>query len=89
MDGCFVLLSYIGPALGRTIVQSSNLVHLESDVGAIEWVWFCICMSACLSLRECRESCTFMKLQCILIILHILYIFMLYYVVWGQFALVF
>ena len=31
-------------------------------------------MSVCLSLREQRESCTFMKLQCILIMLHILYI---------------
>ena len=31
-------------------------------------------MSVHLSLREQRESCTFMKLQCILIILHILYI---------------
>ena len=33
---CFVLLSYIGLALDRMIVQSSNLVHLETDVGAIE-----------------------------------------------------
>ena len=33
---CFVLLSYIGLALDGTIVQSSNLVRLESDVGAIE-----------------------------------------------------
>ena len=45
MDWYFVLLSYIGPALDRTMVQSSNLVCLESDVGAIKWVWFCICMS--------------------------------------------
>ena len=74
MNGCFVLLSYVGPALDGTIVQRSNLVHLESDVGAIEWVWFCICMSVYLSLREQRESCTFMKLQCILSMLHILYI---------------
>ena len=36
MSRCFVLLSYIGLALDRTIVQSSNLVCLESDVGAIE-----------------------------------------------------
>ena len=72
MDWCFVLLSYIGLALDRTMVQSSNLVHLESDVGAIEWVWFCICMSVHLSVRAWRESCTFMKLQCILIILYIL-----------------
>ena len=34
----------------------------------------CICLSVCLSLREVRENCTFMKLQCILILLHILYI---------------
>ena len=34
--GVLVLLSYIGLALDRTIVQSSNLVYLESDVGAIE-----------------------------------------------------
>ena len=27
-----------------------------------------------MSLREVRENCTFMKLQCILIMLHILYI---------------
>ena len=33
---CFVLLSYIGLSLDRTIVQGSNLVHLESDVGDIE-----------------------------------------------------
>ena len=31
-------------------------------------------MSVHLSLREVRENCTFMKLQCILIMLHILYI---------------
>ena len=31
-------------------------------------------MSVSMSLREVRENCTFMKLQCILIILHILYI---------------
>ena len=35
---------------------------------------FCICMSVHLSLREVRENCTFMKLQCILIMLNILYI---------------
>ena len=34
-DGAGVL-SYMGLALDRTIVQSSNLVCLESDVGAIE-----------------------------------------------------
>ena len=34
----------------------------------------CICMSVSLSLREQRESCIFMKLQYILIMLHILYI---------------
>ena len=34
-DGAGVL-SYIGLALDGMIVQSSNLVHLESDVGAIE-----------------------------------------------------
>ena len=48
MGWCFVL-SYIGLALDRTMVQSSNLVCLESDVGAIEWVRFCICMSVHLS----------------------------------------
>ena len=32
----FVLLSYIELALDRMIVQSSNLVCLETDVGAIE-----------------------------------------------------
>ena len=32
----FILLSYIGLALDETIVQDSNLVHLDSDVGAIE-----------------------------------------------------
>ena len=74
MSGYFVLLSYIGLALDGTMVQSSTLVHLETDVVAIKWVWFCICMSICLSLREQRESRTFMKLQCILIMLHILYI---------------
>ena len=31
-------------------------------------------MSVHFSLREVRENCTFMKLQCILIMLHILYI---------------
>ena len=31
-------------------------------------------MSVHLSVREQRESCTFMKLQCVLIMLHILYI---------------
>ena len=31
-------------------------------------------MFVCLSLRETRENCTFVKLQCILIILHVLYI---------------
>ena len=35
---------------------------------------FCICISICLSLRELRENCTFIKLQCILIMLHVLYI---------------
>ena len=34
--GVFSLLSYIGLALDRMLVQSSNLVHLESAVGAIE-----------------------------------------------------
>ena len=34
--GCFVLLSYIGLFPDRRMVQSSNLVYLESDVGAIE-----------------------------------------------------
>ena len=29
-------------------------------------------MSVCLSLRELRENCTFVKLQCILIMLHVL-----------------
>ena len=33
---------------------------------------FCICMFVCFSLRETRENCTFVKLQCILIILHVL-----------------
>ena len=32
------ILSYIGLALDRTMVQSSNLVYLESDVGAIKWM---------------------------------------------------
>ena len=32
---------------------------------------FCICMSVCLSLREVRENVTFIKLQCILIMLNI------------------
>ena len=62
------------PALDGTIVQGSNLECLESDAGAIKWMLFCICMSVCLSLREQRKSCTFMKLQCILIMLHISYI---------------
>ena len=34
--GTFVLLSYMGLGLDRRMVQSSNLVHLESDVGAIK-----------------------------------------------------
>ena len=34
----FVLLSYIGLALDRKMVQSSNLTYLESDVGAIKWI---------------------------------------------------
>ena len=72
MSGYFVLMSYIELALDRTMVQSSNFVCLESDVEAIEWMWFCICMSVQLSLREWRESCTFMKFQCILVILYIL-----------------
>ena len=36
MNGGFALLFFIGPALDRTMVQRSNLVHLESDVRAIE-----------------------------------------------------
>ena len=44
-------MSNIGLALDRTMVQGSYLVHLESDVGAIEWVWLCICMSVYLSVR--------------------------------------
>ena len=66
------VLSYIKLALDRTMVQSSNLVCLENDMGAIEWMWFCICMSVHLSVRAWTESCIFMKLQCILIILYIL-----------------
>ena len=34
--GSFVLLSYIELALDRRMVQNSNLVYLEGDVGAIE-----------------------------------------------------
>ena len=34
--GEFVLLSYIGIVLDRRMAQSSNLVYLESDVGAIK-----------------------------------------------------
>ena len=34
----------------------------------------CICMSACLSLRETTENMTFVKLQHILVFLNILYI---------------
>ena len=36
--GFFFLLSYIELTLDRTMVQSSNLVYLESGMGAIEWV---------------------------------------------------
>ena len=53
MSWCFVLLSYIELALDRTIVQSSNLVYLESDVEAIEWVYFAsVCLSICLLEHE-------------------------------------
>ena len=34
----FCLLSYIGLALDRTMVQGSTLVCLESDMEAIDWV---------------------------------------------------
>ena len=34
----YILFFYIESALDRTMVQSFNMVHLESDVGAIEWV---------------------------------------------------
>ena len=66
---CFVLLSYIGPALGRTMVQSSNLVCLESDVGPF-------------------NGFSFASPMCFSYFVYFAYI-MLYYVVWGQFALVF
>ena len=58
----FCPIAYIEVALDRTMVQSSNLICLESDVRAIKRVWFCICMSVCLSVRAWEESCTFMKL---------------------------
>ena len=35
--GVLFLLSYIGLDLDRTMVQSCNLVYLESDVEAIKW----------------------------------------------------
>ena len=35
-NGCFVLLSYIELVLDRIMVQSSYLVYLENDVGAIK-----------------------------------------------------
>ena len=34
-DWVFFPIVLYRPALDRTMVQSSNLVHLESDVGAI------------------------------------------------------
>ena len=41
----FYSIVLLRPALDRTIVQGSNLVHLESDVGAIEWMYFAsLCM---------------------------------------------
>ena len=44
------LLSYIGLALDRTMVQSSNLVYLESDVGPLnEFSYVSVCLSICLS----------------------------------------
>ena len=49
MNGGFVLLSYIGPALDRTIVQGSNLVRLASDVGPLNECSFAsVCLSVCL-----------------------------------------
>ena len=45
--GHFVLFTYIGLALDRRMVQSSNLVLLESDVGPLNE---CSCASVCLSI---------------------------------------
>ena len=78
MNGCFVLLSYIELALDRTIVQRSNLVCLESDVGAIEWMLFYICLSVCLYVCP-------MYFNYIAYFVHM----MSYYVGWDHFALVF
>ena len=45
-----------------------------------------VCLFVCIGMKE---SCTFMKLQCIFTyFVHFSYI-MLYYVVWGQSALVY
>ena len=50
---CFILLSYIGLALDRTVVQSSYLVHLESDVEPLNECSFAsVCLSRYLLERQ-------------------------------------
>ena len=47
--GCLILLFYIELALDRTMVQSSNLVYLESDVEPLsEYSYASVCLSVCL-----------------------------------------
>ena len=48
-SGCFLQLSYIGIVLDRTMVQRSNLIYLESDVGPLNE---CSDASLCLSEHE-------------------------------------
>ena len=50
MDWCFVLLSYIELALDRTMVQSFNLVQLESDAEdqSNGCSFASVCLSVCL-----------------------------------------
>ena len=49
-------------ALDRRIVQSSNLVYLESDLEATEWVLLSICVSVHMSVRACKRNWTFMEM---------------------------
>ena len=71
VDGAGVL-SYIGLALDRMIVQSSNVVHLESEWGPLNECSFAsVCLSRCFLERQ-EKICTFVKLQCILMVLNIL-----------------
>ena len=64
--GSFVSFTYLGLAVYRKIVQSSNLAHLWSDIEAIKLVLLCICVPVCTSVIVWKRICTFVKLQYIL-----------------------